>query len=279
MDATTTAAASASRASAKVRELALARALAACERTAPGASVDERKHKQILQSLRDGLKSIEGDVDAALLNAYALRIDRLDVLHPATRGEGASTSGATMEEAKADDAPPASAAAPRRASRPTFATTSTQRGGGGDRITEVVSDEYDGSTAVSATRRRFHGQSSTKTLTAEDEVELKRQRAIQEGLTDEMSELASGLKANALALERGLGRSAEAVAVLESRLGANVSGVKSTTKRQDAAFRANRRGSCWTWLILALVGVLFAWTYVVIKVSSDRTKHPRVAAM
>ena len=280
MDATTTTGATASRASAKARELAIARALAACERTAPDSSVNERKRQQILESLRDGLKSIEGDVDAAIWKAYATRIDRLDVLHSTTRGEVASTSGAPLNETSVDAPPPTAGAAAttRRAYRPSSAKTTTPRGVVAG-ITEVVSKDDDGCAASSAARRSLHGPPSTKTLTAEDEVELRRQRAIQDGLTDEMSELASGLKANALALERGLGRSSAAVAELESRLGANVHGVKSSAKRQDAAFRANRRGSCWTWLILALVGVLFAWTYVVIKVSSDRTKRSRAKAL
>lgn len=113
---------------------------------------------------------------------------------------------------------------------------------------------------------------ATKTLTTVDEGELRRQRAIQEGLTDELTELASGLKANALALERGLGRSTAVLEDIETRLERNVAGARQTTRRQTAAYRANRRGSCWTWMILAFVGVLFAWTYVAIKLSSDRTK-------
>ena len=170
--------------------------------------------------------------------------DRRDALVSARRGaSGATTSGKTVEDS------------PHRWSQRTPVPL-------GRSATLTVN----ATNATKVTRR------APIKLTADDESELRRQRAIQEGLTDEMTELASGLKANALALERGLGRSTAMLEEIETRLERNVAGARQTTRRQTAAYRANRRGSCWTWMILALVGVLFAWTYVAIKVSSDRTK-------
>ena len=128
------------------------------------------------------------------------------------------------------------------------------------------------SPVVNASNQSIVSRRSPKALSANDQGEIRRQRAIQEGLTDEMAQLASGLKANALALERGLGRSTAVLEQIETRLERNVAGARHTTRRQTAAYRANRHSSCWTWLILALVGVLFAWTYVAIKLSSDRTR-------
>jgi SNARE protein 1 len=272
--ASSNAGASALRARTKARELALARALAACERTTLASDVDARKQTQRLESLREILKTIEGDVDAAVWETYASRLDALVRAHSARRTEGTSTSGPIEGETTGSASTPGARvhAPARRAARPLSTTTASKRGVGG---VEIIHSDDRGSPVATTATRPAHRPPSPKTLTADDEVELRRQRAIQEGLTDEISDLASGLKANALALERGLGRSSVVVAELESRLGGNVHGVKSSAKRQDAAFRANRRGSCWTWLILGLVGVLFAWTYVVIKVSSDRTKRTR----
>ena len=133
----------------------------------------------------------------------------------------------------------------------------------------VVRETDDGGPSPS----NSNSKSNSKTVTASEEIELRRQRAIQEGLTDEMSELASGLRANALALERGLGRSSAALTEVESRLERNVDVARASARRQTKAYRENGRGSCWTWIVLALVGVLFAWTYVVIKMSSVRVRR------
>ena len=141
-------------------------------------------------------------------------------------------------------------------------------------IAEMVVRETDGGgPSPSNSNSNSNSKSRSKTVTASDEVELRRQRAIQEGLTDEMSELASGLRANALALERGLGRSSAALTEVESRLERNVDVARASARRQTKAYRENGRGSCWTWIVLALVGVLFAWTYVVIKMSSVRVRR------
>ena len=133
----------------------------------------------------------------------------------------------------------------------------------------VVRETDDGGPSPS----NSNSKSNSKTVTASEEIELRRQRAIQEGLTDEMSELASGLRANALALERGLGRSSAALTEVEARLERNVDVARASAWRQTKAYRENGRGSCWTWIVLALVGVLFAWTYVVIKMSSVRVRR------
>ena len=135
----------------------------------------------------------------------------------------------------------------------------------------VVRETDDGGPSPSPSNS--NSKSHSKTVTAREEIELRRQRAIQEGLTDEMSELASGLRANALALERGLGRSSAALTEVEARLERNVDVARASARRQTKAYRENGRGSCWTWIVLALVGVLFAWTYVVIKMSSVRVRR------
>ena len=140
--------------------------------------------------------------------------------------------------------------------------------------TQATTTTHRRTSAPTSSMRVFDAKaSSMRALSRDDEAELGRQRAIQEGLTDEMSDLASALKRNALALEQGLERSNKVLNDVETRLERNVDGVKSSVRRQTAVYTANRRGSCWTWIIFFVVGILFAWTYVVIKMTTDRSKR------
>jgi len=128
------------------------------------------------------------------------------------------------------------------------------------------------------TVRNGSGDAKSARLTGKEREMLDEHVAIRDGLTEEMSALASGLKRNALALERGLARSNQVLDDVEQKLERNVLGVKASVKRQTRAYGANRRGSCWTMIILFLVGVVFAWTYVVIKFSNDKIKASRAIA-
>jgi len=260
----------ASNAMSRAHEFALARMLAAYETpraaTATRVTHDARKVTQHVHAMRAMLDSLGASCDDAARALYAERIARVE----------------KVAMASADT---------------TAATTSTTSGGGGGN----ESDDADGSAllrqrrafatnAASAANRTSTGVSTATTMithrpassgrvvqrSARDEEELEKQRLIQEGLTDEMASLASGLKANALAMEKGLERSTKVLEDVETKLERNVQGVKSTVKRQTAAYGVNRRGSCWTWIILFVVGILFAWTYVVIKMSSDKIKKSRM---
>ena len=175
---------------------------------------------------------------------------------------------------KRQDADATAATAPAAAKRVSATQRTSAREVRAPFIAEmVVRETDDGGPSPSNSNSNSNSKSRSKTVTASNEIELRRQRAIQEGLTDEMSELASGLRANALALERGLGRSSAALTEVESRLERNVDVARASARRQTKAYRENGRGSCWTWIVLALVGVLFAWTYVVIKMSSVRVRR------
>lgn len=266
---------------ATTREFHLARLLAACERRARGEggdAIDARKRTQRLDALDAALASAREGLDDARAATYAARIS---TVRSSGGGDVAVTSGerdGRGDDGRGDDddAPP-----------PTTTTTTNAARDATHAVAKRVSAAQ--RTSVRGVRAPFVAgvevretdvdgpspptKSKSKTVTARDEIELRRQRAIQEGLTDEMSELASGLRANALALERGLGRSSAALAEVESRLERNVDGARASARRQTKVYRENRRGSCWTWIILALVGVLFAWTYVVIKMSSVRVRR------
>ena len=256
---------------ATTREFHLARLLAACERRAReggGDAMDARKRTQRLDALDAALASAREGLDDARGATYA---ERISAVRSSGRGDVAATSGEVDGRRDADggaDAP--TATAPAAAKRVSATQRTSAREVRAPFIAEMVVRETDDG---GPSQSNSNSQSNSKTVTASEEIELRRQRAIQEGLTDEMSELASGLRANALALERGLGRSSAALTEVEARLERNVDVARASARRQTKAYRENGRGSCWTWIVLALVGVLFAWTYVVIKMSSVRVRR------
>ena len=262
------------------REFHLARLLAACERRAReegGDAIDARKRTQRLDALDAALASAREGLDDARAAAYAVRVSTVrssgggDVAVTSSERDGRdddddATTTTTTTKAARDATRDATHAVAKRVSAAQRTSVRDVRAPFVAGM-EVRETDIDGPSTAPSTK------SKSKTVTARDEIELRRQRAIQEGLTDEMSELASGLRANALALERGLGRSSAALAEVESRLERNVDGARASARRQTKVYRENRRGSCWTWIVLALVGVLFAWTYVVIKMSSVRVRR------
>jgi len=262
------------------REFHLARLLAACERRARGEggdAIDARKRTQRLDALDAALASAREGLDDARAAAYAVRVSTVrssgggDVAVTSSERDGRdddddATTTTTTTKAARDATRDATHAVAKRVSAVQRTSVRDVRAPFVAGM-EVRETDVDGPSTAPSTK------SKSKTVTARDEIELRRQRAIQEGLTDEMSELASGLRANALALERGLGRSSAALAEVESRLERNVDGARASARRQTKVYRENRRGSCWTWIVLALVGVLFAWTYVVIKMSSVRVRR------
>ena len=255
---------------ATTREFHLARLLAACERRAReggGDAMDARKRTQRLDALDAALASAREGLDDARASTYA---ERISAVRSSGRGDVAATSGEVdgrRDDDGVDGGADATAANATAAAKRVSATQRTSaREVRAPFVAEmVVRETDDGGPSPSP--------SNSKTVTASEEIELRRQRTIQEGLTDEMSELASGLRANALALESGLGRSTAALTEVESRLERNVDVARASARRQTKAYRENGRGSCWTWIVLALVGVLFAWTYVVIKMSSVRVRR------
>ena len=229
--------------------------------------MDARKRTQRLDALDAALASAREGLDDARGSTYA---ERISAVRSSGRGDVAATSGEVDGRRDADGgdggADATAATAPAAAKRVSATQRTSAREVRAPFVAEMVLRETDdGGPSPS--------NSNSKTVTASEEIELRRQRAIQEGLTDEMSELASGLRANALALERGLGRSSAALTEVEARLERNVDVARASARRQTKAYRENGRGSCWTWIVLALVGVLFAWTYLVIKMSSVRVRR------
>ena len=255
----------------RAHEIALARMLAAYETpraaTATTAPHNARKVTQHVHAMRAMLDSLGTSCDDAARELYAERIARVEELAMASAAAAAVTTSTTSGGGGGNESDAADGGALLRQRR-AFATNATT--GAANRNSMAVST----STTIMTPPPGSSGRAVQRS--ARDEEELEKQRVIREGLTDEMASLASGLKANALAMEKGLERSTKALEDVETKLERNVQGVKSTVKRQTAAYGANRRGSCWTWVILFVVGILFAWTYVVIKMSSDKIKKSRM---
>ena len=118
-----------------------------------------------------------------------------------------------------------------------------------------------------------HGRSEGVKLTEDGQAALRRQRDLQEGLTDEMVDLAGSIRANAAAMERSLHQSRRELDQAETNLEKNLRGVKSANERQTKLKKMNRSGMCWTWIVLVIVGFVFAWTFVYVRITSDKVRR------
>ena len=174
-------------------------------------------------------------------DAYAARVDRVEAsLRPHRRPDYClgSSSQAEWRPYK----PPADSATPRQRKRPGAGSSPGP-----------------------------HGRGEGVKLTEDGQAALRRQRDLQEGLTDEMVDLAGSIRANATAMERSLRQSRRELDEAETNLEKNLRGVKSANERQTTLKKLNRSGMCWTWIVLVIVGFVFAWTCV-------RARHERQGA-
>ena len=214
--------------------------------------------------------------DPATADAYAVRVDRVASTVVVALGDPGSTSS-TSSSSRHRAAPYVTAAAGAASSsarewRPYKPPAPVRRRATGS----ASSPDPKSSSGVAAntagggaSRQRREG--GVKISDAGD-AHIARQRAAQEELTDEMLELAGGIKANSLAMEASLRESRRELDVVEGSLDRNLAGVKKERSRQKAIYETNRRGGCWTWIVLVLVGVVFTWVVVYMRFTHDRTK-------
>ena len=133
----------------------------------------------------------------------------------------------------------------------------------------VTSPNANANVVGSSPARR--GEGGVK-ISQSGDAHLRRQRETQEQLTDEMLELAGGIKANSLAMERSLLDSKRELDAVEGSLDKNLAGVKNGRKRQKAIYETNRKGGCWTWIVLIAVGLVFTWVVLYMRFTHDRTR-------
>ncbi|KAK3283448.1 hypothetical protein CYMTET_8854 [Cymbomonas tetramitiformis] len=101
---------------------------------------------------------------------------------------------------------------------------------------------------------------------------MKRQKHLQDQLTDDMVNLASGLKVNCLALEEELRNASKVMDSTERLVEENVLSAKSVKEKATEQYSRASRGTCWMWLILVAVGLIFTWTFMLIRMFSDKLK-------
>lgn len=252
------------------------------ERHAPGGpsrpgfdAVNDAKAHQHVEVMRGLVTEIRAR-DPATADAYAARVDRVASTVVVALGDPGSTSS-TSSSSRHRAAPYVTAAAGAASSsarewRPYKPPAPVRRRATGS----ASSPDPKSSSGVAAntagggaSRQRREG--GVKISDAGD-AHIARQRAAQEELTDEMLELAGGIKANSLAMEASLRESRRELDVVEGSLDRNLAGVKKERSRQKAIYETNRRGGCWTWIVLVLVGVVFTWVVVYMRFTHDRTK-------
>ena len=251
------------------------------ERHAPGGpsrpgfdAVNDAKAHQHVEVMRGLVTEIRAR-DPATADAYAARVDRVASTVVALGDPGSTSSTSSTSRHRA--APYVTAAAGAASSsarewRPYKPPAPVRRRATGS----ASSPDPKSSSGVAAntagggaSRQRREG--GVKISDAGD-AHIARQRAAQEELTDEMLELAGGIKANSLAMEASLRESRRELDVVEGSLDRNLAGVKKERSRQKAIYETNRRGGCWTWIVLVLVGVVFTWVVVYMRFTHDRTK-------
>lgn len=123
-------------------------------------------------------------------------------------------------------------------------------------------------------RARADGGSKL-TLSDAGEASLRRHRATQDALTDDLVGLAAKMRLNAGAMEKSLLESRKGLASLERDLDANVASTRVANRRQKKLRVAFQSAGCWTWLLLFAVGLVFSWVFVYVRVTSDKIKRIR----
>jgi len=236
-------------------------------------AVNDAKAHQHVEVMRGLVTEIRAR-DPATADAYAARVDRVASTVVAL-GEPSTTSS-TSSSSRHRAAPYVTAAAGAASSssrewRPYKPPPAPVRRRGHPGSASPNPKSSSSAAADAGASRPARREGGVKISDAGD-AHIARQRAAQEELTDEMLELAGGIKANSLAMEASLRESRRELDVAEGALDRNLGGVRKERSRQKAIYETNRRGGCWTWIVLALVGVVFTWVVAYMRFTHDRTK-------
>ena len=254
------------------------------------AALKRRQHVDAMRALLARVRT--ANPDAA--DAYA---ERVDAVHAwvAARGDGTDASGVFVfagggerddeaslraeTEAEATEAtlPATEATLPA----PEATETAETRSGISSNAAVERRPGIDSLSALSSARpsrpraRARADGGSRLTLSDGGEASLRRHRATQDALTDDLVGLAAKMRANAGAMERSLLESRKGLASLERDLDANVASTRVANRRQKKLRAAFQSAGCWTWLALFAVGLVFSWVFVYVRVTSDKIKRIR----
>ena len=215
-----------------------------------------RQHVEVMRGLVTEIRAR----DPTAADAYSKRVDRVHTALQLGNSSSASSpayvtnGGASTSRQEWRPYKPPPAVVRRRAAAARAA---------------VTSPNANANVVGSSPARR--GEGGVK-ISHSGDAHLRRQRETQEQLTDEMLELADGIKANSLAMERSLLDSKRELDAVEGSLDKNLAGVKNERKRQKAIYETNRKGGCWTWIVLIAVGLVFTWVVLYMRFTHDRTR-------
>ena len=248
------------------------------------AALKRRQHVDAMRALLARVRT--ANPDAA--DAYA---ERVDAVHAwvAARGDGTDASGVFVfagggerdDEASLRAETEAEATeATLPATLPATETAETRSGISSNAAVErrpgIDSLSALSSARPSRPRARARADGGSRlTLSDGGEASLRRHRATQDALTDDLVGLAAKMRANAGAMERSLLESRKGLASLERDLDFNVASTRVANRRQKKLRAAFQSAGCWTWLALFAVGLVFSWVFVYVRVTSDKIKRIR----
>ena len=249
------------------------------------AALKRRQHVDAMRALLARVRT--ANPDAA--DAYA---ERVDAVHAwvAAQGDGTDASGVFVFAGGGERDDEASLQAETEAEAteatlpaPEATETAETRSGISSNAAVERRPGIDSLSALSSARpsrprarARADGFGGSRlTLSDGGEASLRRHRATQDALTDDLVGLAAKMRANAGAMERSLLESRKGLASLERDLDFNVASTRVANRRQKKLRAAFQSAGCWTWLALFAVGLVFSWVFVYVRVTSDKIKRIR----
>lgn len=250
-----------------------------------------RQHLEAMKSFLNQVKSLNPDV----YDVYSERVDKIgawivsleetssedteyatvgvrESASPRVRQSAPSrrstdvdrTSEVEVEEDTVDAIP--SDTKTSTAQRPTTSFTPTNGA-----ISLNIARSSSKSNASQKVKQRTRSDGGAKlVLSDKAEATLRQHRMTQDHLSDDLVSLAGAIRENAGAMERSLFESRKGLESLESELNRNVTSVKTATYKQKQLKKTFTSFGCWTWVVLFLVGVVFSWTFVFIRITSDK---------
>ena len=219
-----------------------------------------RQHVEVMRGLVTEIRAR----DPTAADAYSKRVDRIHTaLQLGNSSQASSSSPAYVTNGGASTS--------RQEWRPYKPPPAVVRRRAAAAASAAVTSPNANANVVGSSPSSRRGEGGVK-ISQSGDAHLRRQRETQEQLTDEMLELAGGIKANSLAMERSLLDSKRELDAVEGSLDKNLAGVKNERKRQKAIYETNRKGGCWTWIVLIAVGLVFTWVVLYMRFTHDRTR-------
>lgn len=127
---------------------------------------------------------------------------------------------------------------------------------------------YDSRRSEAFTGLRRRGASGV--VSSETTAALRLHSSLHEELTDELVDMAAGLKRNAYAMDAGVRESLAVLDGVEVGLERSLAGTRSAADRAQHLHKVNRAG-CWqTCMVLAAVTLVFVWMVALIRLNRNR---------